>query len=119
MESSESNKTVHLAGSSIEASEIVVHKIAALQYLRGVAIVLVLFQHLSISATVFEKWFGTRFSLPFYSGVELFFVISGLVVTKSLIKSQFGVRRYLVRRLFRLYPARRASSRQLSYWSLP
>jgi peptidoglycan/LPS O-acetylase OafA/YrhL len=79
-------------------------KIADIQALRGVAILLVLCYHLSLP-TVFLNLTGLAITSPFHLGVELFFVISGYVVMLSLIRSDFNIRKFAIQRLFRLYPA--------------
>ena len=79
-------------------------KISDVQVLRGICILFVLFQHLSISVTLFAK-FPKQISMPFYLGVELFFIISGYVVTKSLQKDNFNGVKFLIKRVFRLIPA--------------
>lgn len=76
----------------------------AIQQLRGVAIGLVLLQHLSLPNQLLGL-LGGRVTNPGYSGVELFFVISGYVVTMSLLHGGWNLRNYAVRRVFRLYPA--------------
>ena len=42
--------------------------------------------------------------VPFWLGVELFFVISGFVVTKSFTSKGMSLRAFYVRRVFRLWP---------------
>jgi peptidoglycan/LPS O-acetylase OafA/YrhL len=42
--------------------------------------------------------------MPFWLGVELFFVISGFVVTKSFTSKRMSLRAFYVRRVFRLWP---------------
>ena len=79
------------------------HKIDDIQILRGIAITMVLTCHLSFSATLLSSLPG-RLSNSFYAGVELFFVISGFVVTRSLIRSNYEPISFLIRRGFRLYP---------------
>ena len=79
-------------------------KIEDLQLLRGVAIALVLFNHLSLSAAILNG-ISKSLSVPFYWGVELFFVLSGYVVTKSLRSKSFDAGYFLMKRAFRLYPA--------------
>jgi peptidoglycan/LPS O-acetylase OafA/YrhL len=79
------------------------HKIDDIQILRGVAITMVLIAHLSFSSTLFSA-LPVRLTMPFYSGVELFFVISGFVVTRSLIRGNYEPVGFLIRRGFRLYP---------------
>jgi peptidoglycan/LPS O-acetylase OafA/YrhL len=73
----------------------------AIQQLRGVAILLVLFQHLSISAHLLAPLGITN---PGYAGVELFFVISGYVVTRTMMLNDWSVSYFVSRRVFRLYP---------------
>lgn len=73
----------------------------AIQQLRGVAIILVLIQHLSISAHILTPLGITN---PGYAGVELFFVISGYVVTRTMMHNDWSVGYFVSRRVFRLYP---------------
>jgi peptidoglycan/LPS O-acetylase OafA/YrhL len=79
------------------------HKIDDIQNLRGVAILMVLTSHLSFSSTIFNV-LPVNLSKPFFIGVELFFVISGYVVTRSLMNGGFNPATFFVRRVFRLYP---------------
>ncbi len=79
------------------------HKIDDIQILRGIAITMVLTCHLSFSATLLSA-LPIRLTNPFYAGVELFFVISGFVVTRSLIRGNYEPGSFLIRRGFRLYP---------------
>jgi peptidoglycan/LPS O-acetylase OafA/YrhL len=78
-------------------------KIEDIQILRGIAIVSVLFYHLSISATLLSA-LPIHLSSPFYSGVDLFFVISGFVVTQSLRRGGYDPVVFVIRRVYRLYP---------------
>jgi|GEM_PF-5189659 len=75
-----------------------------IQILRAVAILLVLFQHLSISPPLL-RMISPTITVPGYVGVELFFVISGYVVTLSFSRGGFAPVSFLVRRIFRLHPA--------------
>jgi peptidoglycan/LPS O-acetylase OafA/YrhL len=73
-------------------------KISSIQGLRGVAVVLVVFGHYGL-------FFGSGFV-----GVDIFFVISGWVVTASVLRSQgasgkFQLYNFLRARLVRLAPA--------------
>lgn len=77
---------------------------ADIQALRGVAVIWVFFQHLSLTPALFA-FLPKKIEMPFYCGVELFFVISGFVITLSLSKSGFNVRKFLIKRLFRLTPS--------------
>jgi len=79
-------------------------KVEDLQVLRAVAIILVVFQHLSISSYLLPLFFP-RAQPPFWIGVELFFVISGYVVTASILNRPLSPAGFLVRRAFRLLPA--------------
>ncbi len=80
-------------------------KLQGIQALRGLAVGMVLAQHLSLTATIFSG-LPSQFTMPFYTGVDLFFVISGYVVTLSLFRSGHARPiRFLTRRAFRLWPA--------------
>jgi peptidoglycan/LPS O-acetylase OafA/YrhL len=79
-------------------------KISDIQALRGLAILFVLCCHLSLPTALLNLT-GLPIHTPFYLGVELFFVISGYVVTLSLIRSNFNITKFIVQRVFRLYPA--------------
>lgn len=78
-------------------------RLDGIQMLRAVAILLVLAYHTSFFATIFSA-IGYGITMPLYLGVELFFVISGFVVTRSLVHSNFSLLKFIVRRVFRLYP---------------
>lgn len=75
-----------------------------IQVLRAVAILLVLAHHLSLTSTL-RDMLPVRAQLPFWSGVELFFVISGAVVTGSILSRPLAPLKFLWRRVFRLIPA--------------
>ena len=79
-------------------------KVGDIQVLRAVAISMVLFQHLSLSHTLWNQ-LDVKLSRPFWAGVELFFVISGVVVTKSVLDRPLAPFSFLLRRAFRLFPA--------------
>lgn len=76
----------------------------AIQQLRGLAILLVLMQHLSLPSALLRT-LPVSFTNPGYTGVELFFVISGFVVMQSLQRGGWDIRHFALRRLFRLFPA--------------
>lgn len=78
-------------------------KIEDIQLLRGVAILLVLVMHWSLPNMITDKMPVDMF-VPGWIGVELFFVISGFVVTQSLIHKDFNLIDFAIRRVFRLYP---------------
>lgn len=80
--------------------------------LRAVAILLVLFHH-SLTSTVQSAlgrvglpWLGEYVSYVTRSGVELFFVLSAVVLLGPYLRRErsFGVRRFFVRRIQRLWP---------------
>ena len=75
-----------------------------IQILRAVAALMVIFYHLSLTFTIFDHmpW---HLTVPFYLGVELFFVISGYVVTGSVFSRGPNAVAFLTRRVFRLTPA--------------
>src|SRR6476620_3973805 len=77
------------------------HRLTELDFLRGVAVILVLFgHHYLISYTGTMGWIG----------VDLFFVLSGFLVSGLLFSEykKFGdidPKRFLIRRGFKIYPA--------------
>ena len=79
-------------------------RVQDIQILRAVASLMVIFHHLSLTFTVFDHlpW---RLTVPLYLGVELFFVISGYVVTGSVFSRGPNAAAFLIRRMFRLTPA--------------
>ena len=80
-------------------------KIEDIQFLRGIAISMVLLHHLSLTSSLFEYLPG-HLSMPFYTGVEVFFIISGNVVTLTVLrKPKLDVVDFLKKRAFRLLPA--------------
>lgn len=75
--------------------------VPALDGIRGVAIALVIGQH---------YWFHMRGPLTGATGVEIFFVLSGFLITTLLLEERdrtgsFDLRRFYVRRARRLFPA--------------
>jgi peptidoglycan/LPS O-acetylase OafA/YrhL len=82
----------------------ITRKVEDIQVLRAVAIIFVFFHHLSISPYLFQLLLP-RAQKPFWVGVELFFVISGYVVTASILGRPLAPAGFLIRRAFRLLPA--------------
>lgn len=68
---------------------------------RGVAILLVLFDHLqaALLGRYLQPWTQTG-----QHGVTIFFVLSGYLITSSLIKGPINLRHFYTRRAFRLLP---------------
>ena len=69
-----------------------------IQGLRGISILLVLFYHLNFD--FFEKG---------YLGVDIFFVISGYVITQRIfndfiLQNKFSIKDFFIRRIKRIYP---------------
>ena len=87
----------------MQSSALSDRKIEDIQALRGISILLVLLQHLSLTSFLFAK-FPHKVSVPFFLGVEIFFLISGYVVTLALFKDDFRGLRFLIKRIFRLTP---------------
>ena len=79
-------------------------KIGDIQILRAVAIIFVFLQHLSITDAVFHAW-KIPLAMSFYLGVDLFFVVSGYIVTTSMYRDSFHIRPFFIKRVFRLYPS--------------
>lgn len=76
-------------------------RIASLDGWRGIAILLVLFDHLqaALLGRYLQPWTQTG-----QHGVTIFFVLSGYLITSSLIKGPIDLRRFYIRRAFRLLP---------------
>lgn len=81
-------------------------RIPSLDGLRALAILLVIEGHLNDRFTSMVKW------IPGYgaTGVQLFFVISGFIITHNLLKEQLtknniNLKHFWIRRIFRIYPA--------------
>jgi peptidoglycan/LPS O-acetylase OafA/YrhL len=87
----------------MQSSNVVGGKVTDLQVLRGISIVMVLLYHLSLPQTLLGLS-AAKPVMPFWLGVEIFFIISGYVVTLSLIKDGFNGPRFFLRRIFRLVP---------------
>ena len=79
-------------------------KVGSLERLRGVAALFTVGAHLASYSSVDSTWFAL--TSRGWAGVDLFFVISGCVVTLSLSrKTGFsGWLLFLVRRFFRIFP---------------
>ncbi len=77
-----------------------VKKIQDIERLRGIAIASVIFCHLSLSSVLFTKMHLDPSRMPFFLGVELFFVISGFVVTKSFASKEYSFKIFYLRRIF-------------------
>jgi peptidoglycan/LPS O-acetylase OafA/YrhL len=80
----------------------------ALDGVRGIAILLVLVHHFTIFDSVTSVGRGLRFlALLGWSGVDLFFVLSGFLITGILIDARGGERyfsSFYMRRVLRIFP---------------
>lgn len=74
----------------------------SLDYLRGIAILFVVICHFSLENNF---WSSLGLSDPFFSGVELFFIISGYGISCSVLSKPFIARDYIGRRCRRIYPS--------------
>lgn len=78
-------------------------RIVGIDFLRGVAVILVIFRHITWPSIPFLNRIG-------WAGVDLFFVLSGYLVTSLLLAeyqktSTVNIQRFLIRRAFKIYPA--------------
>ena len=76
-------------------------RIAALDGWRGIAILLVLFEHVGtgLAGRYTEPWLQTG-----QHGVTFFFVLSGFLITSKLLQGPIDLKRFYIRRFFRLMP---------------
>jgi len=77
-------------------------RIAALDGWRGVAILLVLFDHVTVA---FFGWYPRPWLQTGQHGVTIFFVLSGFLITSKLLEGRVSLKRFYLRRFFRLMPA--------------
>jgi peptidoglycan/LPS O-acetylase OafA/YrhL len=91
------------------------NRIPTLDGWRGIAILLVLFEHIGLS------WFG-GYSQPWLltgqHGVTIFFVLSGFLITTKLLVSPIDLKQFYIRRFFRLMPAARAVLCAQALWGI-
>jgi peptidoglycan/LPS O-acetylase OafA/YrhL len=88
------------------------HRITALDALRGVAALLVVLFHLTLHHA--ESEYGFKFGV---TGVDLFFIISGYVIYMTLNRTHHW-RDFVVARLSRLYPAYWTAVTLTAIWML-
>lgn len=87
------------------------NRLASLDWLRGIASVWVLFYHLDVTMQK-DKYFAAEplsdFAAVGYRGVDLFFLLSGFVMTLTLYGSEkerlHGMADFAIRRVFRIFP---------------
>ena len=79
-------------------------KILDIERLRGVSILLVLSVHIDLCFALCNRLNLEVHRMPMWLAVELFFVISGFVVTRSFLSKRMSFRAFYLRRIFRLWP---------------
>ncbi len=77
-------------------------RIPTLDGWRGIAIALVLVDHIQYAVLHRYAWSWTQTG---QHGVTIFFVLSGFLITSKLLQGPIDLRRFYVRRFFRLMPA--------------
>jgi peptidoglycan/LPS O-acetylase OafA/YrhL len=83
------------------------HYIPALDGLRGIAVLLVLWTHIPVGVLGGYADLARGFVQPGYLGVDIFFVLSGFLITRILLvdkEKKFPLRYFLLRRFFRIFP---------------
>jgi peptidoglycan/LPS O-acetylase OafA/YrhL len=90
--------TAVLAPPEISAKQ----RIPTLDGWRGIAILLVLFDHVQRALLGRPAW---QWAQTGQHGVTIFFVISGFLITSKLIEGPINLKRFYIRRFFRLIPA--------------
>lgn len=76
-------------------------QIVSIQYLRGFAALLVIFQHAHEQIPAFQAYMDTSFGA---GGVDLFFIISGVVMIQSTSRHRPTRRDFMLRRVERIVP---------------
>jgi peptidoglycan/LPS O-acetylase OafA/YrhL len=90
-------------------------RIATLDGLRGLAILLVMFSHFAIANPPTEHWINQALSRAMrtgWIGVDLFFVLSGFLITGILVDARGHAgyfRNFYMRRVLRIFPLYYAS----------
>ena len=82
-------------------------RLVPLDALRGVAIALVIFHHVGFRfPTAPRGWAGDFLAAIGWAGVDLFFAISGYLITTILMRSsgKGGLRDFYIKRFFRIVP---------------
>jgi peptidoglycan/LPS O-acetylase OafA/YrhL len=77
------------------------NRIPTLDGWRGIAVVLVLFDHIR---SAIEHVDAPTWMHPSQHGVTIFFVLSGFLITSKLLEAPIDLRRFYIRRFFRLMP---------------
>lgn len=81
-------------------------KIRSIHYLRGIAALLVVCFHLrvDINGVYAQSNLGNLLFDGGASGVDLFFIISGFIITMSADKNNESFTNFAIKRIFRIYP---------------
>ena len=76
-------------------------KLLGIESLRGLSVVSTVFAHLPVTTEIF-----THFGLisPWHMGVSVFYVMSGFLISSSIMSESHGFGKFLFRRIARLYP---------------
>jgi len=87
-------------------------KLPSLNGLRAISIILVIFHHIQIQYAVFDMPFNplVRLLVDGQFGVNVFFVISGFLITALLLKEEYkfgriALKQFFIRRMLRIFPA--------------
>jgi exopolysaccharide production protein ExoZ len=75
------------------------HTFIGIEFARGAAALMVLLSHYAHFITADRTLMHF-----FWTGVDLFFVVSGFVFSKLIFSSEINLRAFLVKRFFRIYP---------------
>ncbi|CFQ33729.1 acyltransferase family protein [Yersinia aleksiciae] len=79
-------------------------RIEYLDSLRGIAALMVVTSHFLERTPLRDSWFLSHFNLGQF-GVVIFFILSGMLIPYSLNDSEQAIKKFMISRLFRLYPA--------------
>jgi peptidoglycan/LPS O-acetylase OafA/YrhL len=99
------------------------HHIPALDGLRGIAVLLVLWTHIPTGVFPGGVDYARGLVFPGYLGVDIFFVLSGFLITRILLvdrEKDFPLRYFLLRRFFRIFPIYYMTlALMVCFWAVP
>ncbi len=79
------------------------NQIKGIQELRFIGTFLIILCHISLFEGL-VSYFDLNIEVPFYSAVELFFIISGFVAAPAFGSNDFNLKEFWIKKIWRIYP---------------